>query len=98
MLAKLVKSKDCRFIDVDSSSENNVGNGALFGIGLHGSGDVITHFLHDREVAKVALSCQRALDMLYQELHEVERRRGWFGFCARPVFGAKEKEANNLSF
>ena len=29
---------------------------------------------------KVALSCQKALDMLCQELHDVERRRGWFGF------------------
>ena len=35
----------------DSSSENNVGNGALFVIGLHGSGDVIAHFLQDWEVA-----------------------------------------------
>ena len=29
----------------DSSSENNVGDGALFVIGLHGSGDAIAHFL-----------------------------------------------------
>ena len=71
----------------DSLSENNVGNGALFVIGLHGSGDVIAHFLQDWEVAKVALSCHIALDMLCQELHDVERRRGWFGFGARPVFG-----------
>ena len=68
----------------DSSSENNVGNGAVFAIGLHGVGDVIAHFLQDWEVAKVALSCQKALDMLCQELHDVERRRG--------------KEANDLSF
>ena len=64
----------------DSSSENNVGIGALFVIGLHGSGDVIAHFLQDWEVAKVALSCHVALDMLCQELYEVERRRCWFGF------------------
>ena len=51
----------------DSSSGNNVGDGALFVIGLHGSGDAI-------------LSCHKALDMLCQELYEVERRRGWFGF------------------
>ena len=31
----------------DSSSENNVGNGALFVIGLHRSGDAIAHFLQD---------------------------------------------------
>ena len=44
----------------DSSGENNVGNGALFVIGLHGSGDVIALFLQDWEVAKVALSCHFA--------------------------------------
>ena len=32
-----------------------------------------------------ALSCHIALDMLCQEMHEVERRRGWFGFWARLV-------------
>ena len=67
----------------DSSSENNVGNGgngALFVVGLQGSGDVIAHFLQDWEVTQVALSCHIALDMLCQELHEVERRCGWFGF------------------
>ena len=52
----------------DSSSENNVGSGALFVIGLHGSGHAIAHFLQDWEVAKVALSCYVALDMLCQEL------------------------------
>ena len=39
----------------DSSSENNVGHGALFVIGR--SGDAIALFLQDWEVAKVALSC-----------------------------------------
>ena len=39
----------------NSSSENNVGNGALFVIKLHGSGDVIAHFLRDWEVAKGSL-------------------------------------------
>ena len=43
-----------------SSSENNVGNGALFVMELHGSGDAIALFLQDWEVAKVALSCQKA--------------------------------------
>ena len=60
--------------------KNNVGNGAFFVIGLHGSGDTVALFLQDWEVAKVALSCHRALDMLCQEMHEVERRRGWFRF------------------
>ena len=64
----------------DSSSGNNLGNGALFVIGLHRSGGAIAHFLQDWEVAKVALSCHVALDMRCQELYEVERRRDWFGF------------------
>ena len=67
-------------VSSSSSDENNVGNGALFVIGLHGSGDTIAHFLQDWKVAKVALSCHAALDMLCQELHDVERRRGCFGF------------------
>ena len=64
----------------DSSSENNAGNGAFFVIGLHRSGGAIALFLQDWEVAKVASSCRKALDMLCQEFHYVERRRGWFGF------------------
>ena len=62
------------------SCEDNVGNEALHVIGLHGPGDKISLFLQDWEVAKAALRCLMALDMLCQELHEVERRRGWFGF------------------
>ena len=62
------------------SSEDNVGNDALYVSGLRGLGDKISLFLEDWEMAKVALSCNIALDMLCQELHEVERRRGWFGF------------------
>ena len=54
---------------VDSSSENNAGNGALFVL-----------FLLHWEVAKAAFRCHVALNMLCQELHDVERRRGWFGF------------------
>ena len=50
-------------------------NEAIYVIGLHGSGDAIALFLQDCEVAKVALSCHIALDMLCQGLHEVERRR-----------------------
>ena len=65
-------------ISSSSLSENNVGNDALCVIGLHGSGDKISLFLQDWAVA--ALSCHIALDLLCQELHEVERRRGWFGF------------------
>ena len=49
-------------------------------LGLHGSGDKIFLFSQDWEVAKRALSWQKVLDMLCQELHDVERRRGLFGF------------------
>ena len=71
------RSENGSSVSSRSSDENNVGNGALFVIGLHGSGDAIAHFLQHWEVA---LSCHIALYMLCQELHEVERRRGWFGF------------------
>ena len=64
----------------EDDQADNVSNEALYVIGLHGSGDKISRYLQDWEVAKVALSCQKALDMLCQELYEVERRRGWFGF------------------
>ena len=64
----------------DSSSENNVGNGALFVTGLHRSGGAIALFLQDWEVRKVALSCHVALDVLCQELHDVESMRDLFGF------------------
>ena len=69
-------------VSSSSSSKNNVGYDALCVIGLHGSGDKISVLLKDWEVAKVALSCHIAVDMLCQELHELERRRGWFGFRA----------------
>ena len=62
------------------SSNDSCEDNALHVIGLHGPGDKISLFLQDWEVAKVALSCHTALDVLCQELHEVERRRGWFGF------------------
>ena len=38
--------------------------------GCVGPGDKISLFLQDRELAKVALSCHVALDMLCQEMHE----------------------------
>ena len=44
----------------------NVNNEALHVIGLHGSGDKISLFLQDWELAKVALCCQMALDRLCQ--------------------------------
>ena len=49
----------------------NVSNEALHVIGLYGPGDKISLFFKDWELAKMALSCHMALDMLCQEMHEV---------------------------
>ena len=51
----------------EDEQPDNVSNEALYVIGLHGSGDKIPRYLQDWEVAKVALSCHIALDMLCQE-------------------------------
>ena len=64
----------------EDEQADNVSNEALYVFGLHGSGDKISRYLQDWEVAMVALSCHMALDKLCQELYEVERTRGWFGF------------------
>ena len=51
----------------ESSEDYQAGNAnknALHVIGLHGSADTISLFLQDWELAKVALSCHMALDML----------------------------------
>ena len=53
-----------------TSRESNMCNDALHVVGLHGPGDKISLFLKDWELAKVALSCHMALDMLCQEMHE----------------------------
>ena len=50
--------------------KSNMCNDALHVIGLQESGDKISLFLHDWELAKVALSCHMALDMLCQEVNE----------------------------
>ena len=52
------------------SREDNVCNGVLHVIGLYGPGDKVSLFLDDWELAKVALSCHIALDMLCKEMHE----------------------------
>ena len=67
----------------DGYQAGSVNNEALHVIGLHGSGDKIYLFFEDWELlAKVALSCHMALDILCQKMYEVERRRGWLGFSA----------------
>ena len=53
-----------------ASHTGNMCNGALHVIGLHGLGDKLSLFLQEWELAKVALSCHMALDMLCQEMHE----------------------------
>ena len=45
-------------------------NHALHVIGLYGPGDKVSLFLKGWELARVALSCHIALDMLCQEMHE----------------------------
>ena len=57
-------------VSSSGSLEDNVCNDALHVIGLHGSGDKISQLLQDWELAKVALSCHMALDMLCQEMNE----------------------------
>ena len=51
------------------SREGNVCNDALHVIGLCGPGDKISLRWEDWELAKVALTCHMALDMLCQELN-----------------------------
>ena len=53
-----------------ASHKGNMCNDALHVIGLHGRGKKIFLFLHDWELAKVALICHIALDMLCQEMNE----------------------------
>ena len=56
-------------VSSSDSCEDNMGIDALHVIGLPGRGDKISLFLQDW-----------ALVMLCQEMYELERRRGWFGF------------------
>ena len=78
----------------DGYQAGNVNNEALHVIGLHGTGDKISFCLQDWEVV---LSCRVALDFLCQEMHEAERRRGWFGLWARLVL-QKVKDVKDMSF
>ena len=55
-------------VSSSGSREGNVGNDVLHVIGLYGPGK-ISLFLQDWELAKVALSCHMALDMLCQEMY-----------------------------
>ena len=57
-------------VSSSGSREGNVCNEALHVIGLYGLGDKISLFFLDWELAKVALRCHMALDMLCQEMHE----------------------------
>ena len=66
----------------EDDQADNVSNEAVCVIGLHGSGDEISGYLQEWEVAKVALSCHIALG---------------FGFWARLVL-QKGKEVYDMSF
>ena len=57
-----LSSSDCR--------EHNVDSLALNVMGQDQSGEHISLFLEDWELARVAWSCRKALDMLCQEMHE----------------------------
>ena len=57
-------------VSSSGSREDNVCNDPLHVIGLYGPGDKISLFLQDWELAKVALRCHMAQDMLCQEMHE----------------------------
>ena len=57
-------------VSSSGTREGNVCNDALHVIGLYGPSDKISLFLKDWELAKVALSCHMALDLLCQEMHE----------------------------
>ena len=50
------------------SRDDNVCNETLHLVGLYGLGDKVS--LKDRELARVALSCHMAPDLLSQEMHE----------------------------
>ena len=54
-------------VSSSDSREDNVCNDALHVIGLYGPDDKVSLFLKDWQLARVALSCHVALDMLYQE-------------------------------
>ena len=63
---------DCgrRSVSFSGSREGNACSETLQVIGLYGPGDKISLCLKDWELAKAALSCHMALDMLCQEMHE----------------------------
>ena len=57
-------------VSSSDSREDNVCNDAPHVIGLHGPGDEVSLFLKDCELARVALSCHIALDILCQQMRE----------------------------
>ena len=57
-------------VSSDGSRDGTGENNALHVIGLYESGDKISLFLEDWELAKVALSCHMALDMVCQKMNE----------------------------
>ena len=56
-------------VSSSGSCEGTVSNEPLHVIGVYGPGDMISLFLKEWDLAKVALSCHMALDMMCQEVH-----------------------------
>ena len=72
--------------------EHNVGNLALEVVGQIWSSEVISLFLKDREVGRVAQSCHISMDLLCQEMRErrVGRAQSRWVPLFRVVQSAKE--------
>ena len=70
---------------------DNVSNEAFCVIGLRGSGDKVSRYLQDWAVAKVALSCHTAFDMLCQEVY-TKLKGDVAGLDSERVFLSKERK------
>ena len=79
-----------------SSSENNLGDGALFVIGLRGSGDTSALFLDDWEVAKVAMSCFYPWTCCAKNFSKLKGHMA--GLVFERVSLLTGKEVNDMSF
>ena len=102
-LHKMIEEKSGRSengssVSSSSSDENNVGNDALFVIGLHGSGDTIALVLQDWEVAKVALSCHIALGHGVPGIVRSRKETWVVWFLSSSWVLQKGKEMNDMSF
>ena len=73
--------------------EHNVGTLAIEVVGQKWSSDVISLFLEDWEVGRVALSCHLSMDLSCQEMRDAcEEELRVSGFSSFLVFGVPGKE------